>query len=141
MQEMSKKVIGRSVVIDLPELKIFGVVAKVDTGAYRSALHCDLIEPIQIEDEEYLRLNVTTLTHESYRGEPSIVRHHKKVRVRSSTGHVQERYVIKTPVLIDGDMHVGEFTLTRRDDMRFPILLGRRLMKGKFLVDVERTHS
>src|SRR5205085_130629 len=34
------RIIGRHVIIDLPELGAFGVEAKVDTGAFRTVIHC-----------------------------------------------------------------------------------------------------
>ena len=39
-----RKEIGRSEIISLPELDIFNVSAKIDTGAYGVALHVDGIK-------------------------------------------------------------------------------------------------
>ena len=35
-----KQIIGRREEIDFPELGLFGITAKIDTGAYTTALHC-----------------------------------------------------------------------------------------------------
>ena len=38
--ENEKLIIGRRELIDFPELSLFGIEAKIDTGAYTSVLHC-----------------------------------------------------------------------------------------------------
>ena len=32
-------------------------------------------------------------------------------------------------------------SLTNRGNMRFPVLIGRKLLKGKFLIDVNKIHT
>jgi hypothetical protein len=60
--------------------------------------------------------------------------------VRSSNGEVQERHVVETDVVIAGRSLRTAFTLADREAMNFPVLLGRRLLRGNFLVDVSRRH-
>jgi hypothetical protein len=38
------EIIGRKIHIDLPELNGFNIPAKIDTGAFRTAVHCEKIE-------------------------------------------------------------------------------------------------
>jgi hypothetical protein len=47
-------VIGRSDRIDLPELEIFDIEAKVDTGAYGCALHCHHVEIVHRDGKAIL---------------------------------------------------------------------------------------
>lgn len=35
-----KKIIGRTDLIDFPELDLWNIGAKIDSGAYTSAIHC-----------------------------------------------------------------------------------------------------
>ena len=56
--------------------------------------------------------------------------------MRSSNGEEQERHVIETDVVVNGRTLRTEFTLADREAMTFPVLLGRRLLRGKFMVDV-----
>lgn len=63
----------------------------------------------------------------------------KRKKVRSSSGHVARRYFIKAHVLLFGERILAEFSLSDRETMRFPVLLGRKLLKGRFLVDVSLT--
>jgi hypothetical protein len=56
-------------------------------------------------------------------------------KVKSSTGQEQMRYFIKCTIEILGIHFITEFSLTERKGMRFPILLGRKLLNNRFLID------
>ena len=59
--------------------------------------------------------------------------------IRSSNGEVQERYVIRAAVQLYGELFEAEFSLSDRSDMKYPVLLGRSLLRqGRFVVDVAR---
>ena len=49
-----KKIIGRTERIDLKALSLFGLDAKIDTGAYTPSLHCQNIEVNKEKNESYL---------------------------------------------------------------------------------------
>lgn len=124
-------VIGRNDIIDLPELGLFNLGAKVDTGAYTSALH---YKKWKLED------GVLHITFELEKGTEKNIAckdFYQKV-IRNSFGQAEKRYIIKTPVLIFGEEIMTEFSLSNRKSMRFPVLLGRKFLKGKFMVDVNR---
>jgi hypothetical protein len=59
--------------------------------------------------------------------------------VKSSSGHAERRLVITSDVMLMGRRWPIEITLTRRDAMGFRMLLGRRALKGRFLVDSARS--
>ena len=48
-------------------------------------------------------------------------------------------FIITSDVLIFGKNHKIELSLTERGEMRYPILIGRKLLMGKFLVDTAKT--
>jgi hypothetical protein len=56
--------------------------------------------------------------------------------VRTSSGKEEKRYVIKTLIKLFGRNIRTEFTLANRRKMSYPILLGRKLLKGRFIIDV-----
>ena len=58
--------------------------------------------------------------------------------VRSSNGEVESRPVIRTPV-VGGRRFPIELTLTRRDEMGFRMLLGRRALRRRFVIDPGRS--
>jgi hypothetical protein len=49
---------------------------------------------------------------------------------------MQERYIIKSKIILFGKAYKAEFSLSDRSHMKNPILLGRKLLNGKFVVDV-----
>lgn len=55
--------------------------------------------------------------------------------VTSSTGHVQQRYVVAMRMRVDDKRIRTKFTLADRATQMYPILLGRNILRGHFLVD------
>jgi hypothetical protein len=56
--------------------------------------------------------------------------------VKSSNGSISHRYLISTLVRLNGFAVRTQFTLFDRSDMKYQVLLGRRFLRGRFLVDV-----
>lgn len=133
------KVIGRTDVIDMPELGLHDVDAKIDTGAYTSSIHCSRIRLRKDTDGTEM---ITFTIPGSKLHEKGV--HHFKVRqfeernIRSSNGQIQKRYVIKTQIILFGRKIRAEFSLADRSSMKYPILLGRKLLQGRFIVDVSK---
>ncbi|MFD3000026.1 ATP-dependent zinc protease [Pontibacter toksunensis] len=134
-----KKVIGRRELVSFPELDIDEIEAKIDTGAYTSAIHCsDIHEETKADGTKVIALDLLDPSHPKY--------NHKKLKfseydlreIKSSIGEVQERYVIRTKIKLFDETIDAEFSLSDRSDMKYPVLIGRKLLKGKFIVDVSR---
>jgi hypothetical protein len=134
-----KKVIGRRELVSFPELDIKEIEAKVDTGAFTSAIHCsDIHEEILPDGTKVICLDLLDPSHPQY--------NHKKLRfaeydlreIKSSIGEKQERYVIRTQISLFDETIEAEFSLSDRSDMKYPVLIGRKLLKGRFIVDVSR---
>lgn len=122
-----RKEIGRTEVISLPELNIFGISAKVDTGAYGVALHVDSIK--QQNDKLYFTIESKEFVYDKF----------KTVVVKNSFGRTQKRFSILTKIVIGESIYKFYVSLTNRKNMRYPILLGRRfLYKFDYLVDVKK---
>jgi hypothetical protein len=58
--------------------------------------------------------------------------------VKSSNGSVEQRIAIKTEIILFGNTYPIELTLTERADMKNPVLLGRKFLSKKFLIDTSR---
>lgn len=130
-------IIGRREKIDLPELKIYGIKAKIDTGAYGCALHCHHIEIIQVKNKNVLSFQVLDPAHPDFEDRIFRFEHFKDKLVRNSGGETEHRYLIKTDVIIFNKREAVEFSLTDRSKMKYPVLLGRKFLAGKFMVDVQ----
>ncbi|MBL7962282.1 MAG: ATP-dependent zinc protease [Flavobacteriales bacterium] len=131
-----KKVIGRTEYIALPRLGIERVEAKIDTGAYRSALHYHRVKVRRGEKGREL-----VVSFYMGRKRPTIVfRTFKRVTVKSSTGHKTRRWLVTTTVQLNGHQVRTPFTLFDRSDMKYQVLLGRKFLQGRFVVDVAHKH-
>jgi hypothetical protein len=130
----AKVTIGRLEYIALPRLGVARVQAKIDTGAFRSALHYQKMALRMVDDREEL---VVTFAMGRKRAKVAFKRF-SRVVVKSSTGHRTERFLITTPVKLNGHMVQTQFSLYDRSDMKNQVLLGRKFLKGRFLVDVSR---
>jgi hypothetical protein len=121
--------------VALPDLGLPAIKAKVDTGARTSALHAFLIEPYQHDGVDMLRF----LIHPIQRNQDFEVECrcpvYDKREVTDSGGHREMRYVIQSDVVIGNGRWPIELTLTNRDTMSFRMLLGRKAMEGRFVVD------
>jgi len=132
----NKKIVGRKELISILDLELFDLDAKVDTGADSSALHCDDIE---IKDG-FVHFTLLDDVHEAYHGKRMSMPLYKVKKVRSSNGQLQERPSIKVTVGFFGRTYKSVISLTNRADMKYPMLIGRRFLSGKFLVDVSQEY-
>jgi len=126
-----KIIIGRKDFADFPELGFNEVQVKIDTGAYTSSIHCKSIEVKDDKlyciffDEKYPEYNVETHSFDNY----------KTIRVKSSNGTAQKRYEIKSKIKLFNKIYSISLSLSDRKDMRSPVLLGRKFLNPKFVVD------
>lgn len=136
-----KKIIGRVDKIDLPQLKLFNVDAKIDTGAYGCALHTHHTEVVEQEGQPALRFKVLDPDHPEYEDRYFYFHEFSDKNVKNSFGIAEHRFTIRTVMLVFGKKYSVEFSLTDRKDMRFPVLLGRKFLSRGFLVDVRVTNA
>lgn len=133
-----KRIIGRAEIIDIPDWDLYGIKAKIDTGAYTSSLHCHHIERVRENGKEYVRFNLLDPSHETYNEKLLKLPIFKSKKVKSSNGVSEERFIVKTKLrLLDKELE-AELSLTDRSEMRYPVLIGRKLIKGHFIVDVSK---
>lgn len=116
--------IGVAERVDLPDWGIVGLKAKIDTGARSSAVHVDAVEVI---DRNHIRFSIP---RPSGRMKWVTARFSRRATVRSSSGEEQTRYFVSTELRLGTLVRDVEISLTSRDAMRYPMLLGRTAMKG-----------
>ena len=133
---------GRSVVgwrewVRLPDLGIARIKAKIDTGARTSALHAKSIVAFERAGEPWVRFDLSGEDAGAPWHEARIVDHRS---VRSSNGGTEVRPVIRTAFGLAGSRDWSvEITLTNRERMDLPLLVGRQALAGRVLVDAERS--
>ncbi len=126
-------VIGRKTIVQFPELGGTNVRAKIDTGAFRTAVHCESWNLISLNGKEILEV---TIEWES--GKPRLLHFEKFIKrtIKNSFGQTEERYCVRTLILIRRKKINCEISFSNRSGMRYPVLLGRKTIGKKFLVDV-----
>lgn len=128
---MGKKLIGRTDRATFPELGLTDIAIKIDTGAYTSSIHCTEI----VEKEGILSCLFLDEEHTSYNKKRFTFTDYDRVMVKSSNGIAEERYVVTSAIQIYDTIYTIKLTLSNRSDMRYPVLIGRKFLSGKFIVD------
>jgi hypothetical protein len=132
---MGKIIIGRKDKADFGQLELKGIDVKIDSGAYTSSFHCHQIERFRENNREQVRCRFLDPLHPLYHEKEFIFDIYKIRRVKSSNGQVEERISIQTEISLFDHVYPIELTLTERSDMKYPVLLGRKFLSKKFLID------
>jgi hypothetical protein len=127
-------ILGRYDKVDLPELGLKNIHAKVDTGAYTSSLHCHrakvtdgILEFVLLHEE-----------HPGFKGLKFSFTEFEEKDIKNSFGEVERRFVIVTTIKIFGEDIRTEFSLSNRGSLKFPILIGRKILRHRFHIDVTK---
>lgn len=131
--EEPKKIIGRVEKVSFPELGIGTLHARIDTGAQTSAIWASKTEVIDG------RLGVIFFAkgHPQYTGETQYFEEFSRGMVASSNGQSESRYKVKMLMTIAGKRIRARLTLADRSTQVYPVLVGRNVLRGKFIVDVK----
>lgn len=130
-------VIGWTEYVSLPEWNIGRIRAKIDTGARTSALHVDNIIEVRLG---HVSFDVILHRKKSDKRITVVAPIKRQSRVRSSTGTMENRYVVETEFQLGPIQKKIQVSLASRGEMRFRMLLGRTAIAGDFVVDVGREH-
>ena len=98
MKTKKKKIIGRVEKINLPNLSLYNLDAKIDTGAYTSSLHCHKIDSFRKEGKNFVKFFVLDPDHPEYEENVYQSTVHKIKKVKSSNGQIEERVIIKQEI-------------------------------------------
>lgn len=126
--------LGRSDRVDLPGLNLEDIQAKIDTGAYTSSLHCLRAEIVDGE----LEFVLLDEEHPEFTGMKYRFKNFDQREIKNSFGEAELRFVIKTKVKLYDTVIRAEFSLSNRGNLKFPVLLGRKILRHRFLIDVTK---
>lgn len=130
-----KTTIGRIDKADFPELFLEDIDVKIDSGAYTSSIHCENIEEITINNVPFIRFKLLDPEHTLYNNKEFSTKNFNSKTVKSSNGISEKRFLIETEIKIFNKIFPIHLTLSERKDMKFPILLGRKFLNKKFVID------
>ncbi|HIT75654.1 MAG TPA: ATP-dependent zinc protease [Candidatus Avipropionibacterium avicola] len=134
-QQHSNIIAGWREWVGLPGLGVPWIKAKLDTGARTSALHAFDLSEFTRDGTDWVRFAIHPWQVSAADTMTAELPIHDRRRVRSSSGHVSERLVVRTDLDLLGRRITAEVTLTRRDEMGFRMLIGREALRQGFLVD------
>jgi hypothetical protein len=133
-QKSFMHILGRYDRVDLPELGLSNIHAKVDTGAYTCSLHCHKAEVI----DGKLEFILLDQEHPEFTGMKFVFAEFEKKDIRNSFGEVEKRFVIVTSITIFEEVITTQFSLSNRGSLKFPILIGRKILRDRYLIDVKK---
>jgi hypothetical protein len=135
--DKNKITIGREVAVDFGE-EVKNVPAKVDTGADGSAVWAS---GIFVDENHVLHFKLFGKSSPYYTGKEHMTKEYSVVVTKSSLGEERLKYKVKLSVRIAGRKIRASFGLSNRSTHNYPILIGLRTLKGKFIVDVSQTEN
>lgn len=128
-----KKIIGRTDRASFPDLGLTHLPIKIDTGAYTSSIHCTNFKVdsgvlyADFYDENLPKSKPKTVSFTDF----------STTKVKSSNGEVQNRFEIKSNIKLFGKVYKIALTLADRKKMKNPVLIGRKFLNKKFVVDTD----
>lgn len=129
-----KLIIGRNTLVNIEGIAD-KVPAKTDTGADSSAIWAS---DVSMSPKGVLQYTLFGEGSDFYTGDVLTATEYGVANVRSSSGHEQIRYRVPLKISIGGKTITAKFNLSDRSGNEYPVLIGRRTLSGKFIVDVTR---
>ena len=116
------------------------VKAKLDSGALTSSLDARDIETFEKEGEEWVRFRLQLEDQGSGETFSDEIERplHREQTVRGAGGS-DERPVVLLDICMGNTVYEEQFSLRDREEMIYPMLLGRRTISHLGLLDVENT--
>jgi glutathione synthase/RimK-type ligase-like ATP-grasp enzyme len=137
MQQPVIQTIGTVEYVSFPKFGLVDVPAKIDTGADSSAIWAS---EISLDSGGRLGFVLFDKSSQLYTGERITVESFRSSMVRNTSGISEARYKVALQVKIGDRKLRAWFNLSDRSAMRYPVLIGRRLLHNKFIVDVSKRH-
>ena len=119
-------IIGRKERITIKDISNVTMVAKIDTGAYSNSMHINKVEENELGIELLLDNNIILFIEKG---------RYKYKNVISSNGVKETRIITRLSIKLGNKRYKTFFTFTDRTNMRNKVLLGRKFIKGRYLVD------
>jgi hypothetical protein len=132
-----KLLVGWKETLDLPELGIYGIEAKVDTGAASSVLHCNSYKVVKEDGQDWI-ISELIIKFETEETKTLKLKLYKTKLVKSSFGQEEKRFYIRTTATLYDQVFGIKISFRNRSQMTYPMLLGKNFLYKRFLVDVSK---
>ncbi len=132
---IDKVMIGQAEYVWLVDEDIRKVPSRIDTGARTSSLWASDVH----ETPEGLSYSLFGPSSHLYSGKVITTKQFSQVVVASSNGQVQKRYKVPLTLQLKGRRIKTHCTLSDRESLAYPMLIGRNTLCGKFIVDVQKS--
>ncbi len=113
------------------------LTARIDTGATTSSIDARNMEPFERDGKRWVRFEVINPEHDE-----SIVLECRVVRrvkiIQAITEEKERRYVVELLVALGNMTRSAEFTLSDREHVEYPVLIGRNILMDSMTVDVSK---
>lgn len=137
-EKINKKIIGRLEFVDIPEFDLFGITAKIDTGAYNSAIHVSSVTEFEKDGKKWIRFIFLDDSHPNYHGRVYETDQFEDKKIKSSNGGISCRFLINTLIKLKGEDIKVKLGLSDRKGLRHPVLVGRKGIKKHFIIDASK---
>ncbi len=130
-----KYLIGHKEKVEFPDFKRRNIVARVDSGALSTSVHCDRIWVETLKGKKVLCCHLLKRSRKVTR-----FSHFSRKRIKSSNGSLQMRYVVNIRIRLGEVEKVTPVSLSDRSTMNHSVLLGRRFLRQHFVIDVSKKY-
>ena len=112
--------------------------ARIDTGATTSSIHATQIKLYERDGKKWVKFNLVRSNGQKVPMKKRVIR---TIEVKRHGESQQSRSVIKLDVVMGKIQKTTQFSLTDRSQFKFPVLIGRSLLKNTAIVDVNRSYA
>ncbi len=111
--------------------------ARIDTGATTSSIHATDIKLFERDGKKWVKFNLIRSNGQKVPMKKRVIR---TIEVKRHGDTQQSRPVVKLDVVMGKIKKTTQFSLTDRSQFKFPVLIGRSLLKNTAIVDVNRSY-
>lgn len=119
--------------IDIPSLGIKNLEVKIDTGATTSSLDVSYLKVDK--DKNMVYFTPLHPSDKKYINKKYKAKIEDKITVQSSNGEETVRYLIKINIIIKGKKLMTFVSLSDREELEYPMLIGKDVLAGDFLIN------
>lgn len=114
--------------------------AKLDSGAKTSSIHAENVERFERDGKKWVRFNLPKGKNKKEDVEDTIeVPLLREVLIKRHKMLSATRSVVEMSFCINAHFYTAQFTLADRGNFNYPVLLGRRFLQDRILIDPAET--